>query len=47
MRHEFTAERPSESNPDAGIVEREVTVFDQDDEPVASWAVASLMARRP
>lgn len=46
-RHEVVDHRASESNPDAGIVTREIEVKRQDDTVVCSWLVTILMGRRP
>lgn len=45
-RHEIIAKRPSESDPETGVVVREIEVVRDDDTVVCSWTVAILMARR-
>ncbi|MFC7175859.1 MaoC/PaaZ C-terminal domain-containing protein [Halosegnis marinus] len=48
VRHEVVSTRVSESNPDRGVVVRDIEVFrgeDGDEEVVCSWTVAILMAR--
>ena len=47
VRHEVVSTRVSESNPDRGVVVRDIEMFRADDETVVcSWTVAILMARR-
>lgn len=45
VRHEFVNKRPSDSNPNAGVLEREITVLNQKDNQVTTWESAILLAR--
>jgi len=45
VRHEVVSMRVSESDPDRGIVVRDVELFRGDDDVVCSWTVTILMAR--
>ncbi|MEO0499748.1 MAG: MaoC family dehydratase [Pseudomonadota bacterium] len=44
---ELTEVRPSRSRPDMGSIHSDVTVFNQDDEPVMTMKSIGLMATRP
>jgi acyl dehydratase len=46
VSHEVVGRRVSDSDPDRGIVEREIRVTDADGEPVATWETAILMERQ-